>query len=432
MNAKEVASEMKLATTKNFGSLAVEVYENPQREFFMTRDQIGTALEYKNPAIAVGKIHNQNKERLDSLSSLSVLDNEVGNHTQKRQIYMYSLRGVMEICRFSRQPKADAFMDFCWDVMESLMRGETVSLKSKEEVQAQRQARFDTMVEKLDALTEARKQDRQAIDNVLYVCKQLSQQVQALQAHGGSYTPRQNPKGQSEWRTELYDIVHKISRLAGLTVNCVMSQGYDYMGRNYGWNFKDARKEYVEKFNWKGDYKTLSGIDIIESSEMYKSIFMSIMKDRLEKEKYDSECRKGVVSSLVKSKHPTPIPKELIPVRHKVVEAKDNSVIDSTPEIVAEAHAVEVPAPKKSKNMQSILKPVVEPIVIKLGDTSYNYQTTYRRIYEIVGFNKIDRMTRKYIKNHNKPPRSKALLFTESEKAFKLFESAAKELAAQY
>ena len=32
----------------------------------------------------------------------------------------------MEICRFSRQPKADKFMDFVWDVMESLYNGNSV------------------------------------------------------------------------------------------------------------------------------------------------------------------------------------------------------------------------------------------------------------------------------------------------------------------
>lgn len=29
----------------------------------------------------------------------------------------------MEICRHSDQPKADAFMDFCWEIMDSLMSG---------------------------------------------------------------------------------------------------------------------------------------------------------------------------------------------------------------------------------------------------------------------------------------------------------------------
>lgn len=426
-----VSNEMKLATTRNFGSLAVEVYENPQREFFMTREQVGTALEYGNPGKAIQNIHVKNADRLDPLSTFLNLRKVEGNRTVERNLFAYNFRGVMEICRLSRQPKADAFMDFCWDVMTSLMRGETVSLvQSKEEIQAQRQARFDTMVKKLDSLIECQKQDRAAIDNVLYVCKQLSQQVQALQAQGGNYTPRKNPKGMSEWRTELYDIVHKIARLSGSTVNGVMSWGYTYLGTNYGWFVKDARREYIEKFGYKGDVKDLSGVDIIEASDMYRSIFMSIMKDKLEQERHDSECKKGIVNSFVKSKHPPVILADALPYK------KHNTIAPVVPasEVVVEAHAIEIEEeeerPKKKYGyVPSPLKPVVDPIAEKLNDRSWGHQQTYRKIYEIVGVSQIDRMTRKYLREHNKPPKSKAVLFMESEKSLNLFKSAAKKLA---
>ena len=59
----------------------------------------------------VWRFYQRNKDRLDPLSSLVNLTNEVGSHTQMRQIYVYSLRGVMEICRFSTQPKANALID---------------------------------------------------------------------------------------------------------------------------------------------------------------------------------------------------------------------------------------------------------------------------------------------------------------------------------
>ena len=38
-------------------------------------------------------------------------------------MFVYSRKGIMEICRHSRQPKADAFMDFAWDVMDDLLSG---------------------------------------------------------------------------------------------------------------------------------------------------------------------------------------------------------------------------------------------------------------------------------------------------------------------
>ncbi len=43
-----------------------------------------------------------------------------------QETVLYSRKGVMEICRWSRQPKADAFMDFVWEVTDRLMSGEVV------------------------------------------------------------------------------------------------------------------------------------------------------------------------------------------------------------------------------------------------------------------------------------------------------------------
>lgn len=149
------ANEMKLATTQKFGDLAVDVYENPKREFFMTREQIGQALEYddKDPGLAIRRIHSRNADRLDKFSSRLNLRRVEGNRTVERETIVYNRRGVMEICRFSRQPKADAFMDFCWDVMESLMRGETVSMQNAQEAARKlRTERFQALVDNMSAL----------------------------------------------------------------------------------------------------------------------------------------------------------------------------------------------------------------------------------------------------------------------------------------
>ena len=59
----------------------------------------------------IRRFHQRNKARLDQLSSANKMLVEVRNHTQMRQIYVYSLRDVMEICRFSTQPKANALID---------------------------------------------------------------------------------------------------------------------------------------------------------------------------------------------------------------------------------------------------------------------------------------------------------------------------------
>lgn len=85
----------------------------------MTREQVGIALEYENPRIAIGKIHKRNADRLDRFSGVPKLvtpenrTNSRGSGSGPQFTTIYTLRGVMEICRLSRQPKADAFMDFC-------------------------------------------------------------------------------------------------------------------------------------------------------------------------------------------------------------------------------------------------------------------------------------------------------------------------------
>ena len=42
---------------------------------------------------------------------------------KEREIVLYNRKGIMEICRHSGQPKADAFMDFCWEIMDGLLSG---------------------------------------------------------------------------------------------------------------------------------------------------------------------------------------------------------------------------------------------------------------------------------------------------------------------
>ena len=80
-------------------------------------------MNYENPRIAIQQIHNRNKDRLDPLSTVCKMNTVDG---KSRDVFIYTLRGVMEICRFSRQPNADKFMDFVWDAMESLYYGRSV------------------------------------------------------------------------------------------------------------------------------------------------------------------------------------------------------------------------------------------------------------------------------------------------------------------
>lgn len=63
----KMTQNLTLVTQKPFGSLTCNVYQDDsnKNEFYMTREQVGAALNYENPRIAIQQIHNRNKDRLD-------------------------------------------------------------------------------------------------------------------------------------------------------------------------------------------------------------------------------------------------------------------------------------------------------------------------------------------------------------------------------
>ena len=114
-------TNLKLITTETFGDLSCNFYRNMNDDIFLTREQIGIALEYSNPDVALSKIHKKHKDRLDKLSVVTKLESTDG---KEYNTTLYSERGIMEICRWSRQPKANIIMDWVWDIIEKYRHNE--------------------------------------------------------------------------------------------------------------------------------------------------------------------------------------------------------------------------------------------------------------------------------------------------------------------
>lgn len=114
-------TNLKLVTTETFGDLSCTFYRNMNDDILLTREQIGQALEYSDPDVALSKIHKKHKDRLDELSVVTKL---VSTDGKEYNTTLYSERGIMEICRWSRQPKANLFMDWVWDIIEKYRHNE--------------------------------------------------------------------------------------------------------------------------------------------------------------------------------------------------------------------------------------------------------------------------------------------------------------------
>lgn len=109
--------DLALCKQEKFNGVLVDFYKDENNDVFMTREQIGTALEYAQPRKAIDKLHQRNKERLNKFSvgvKLGATDGKVYN------TIVYNSRGIYEICRYSKQPKANAFYDWVYEVLETI------------------------------------------------------------------------------------------------------------------------------------------------------------------------------------------------------------------------------------------------------------------------------------------------------------------------
>lgn len=114
---------LKLITTEIFNNLSCNFYRNTNDDILLTREQIGQALEYADPSKAIRKIHLKHKDRLDELCiRLKLGSTQNGANltkSEEQECVYYTERGIMEICRWSRQRNANLFMDWVWDIIEN-------------------------------------------------------------------------------------------------------------------------------------------------------------------------------------------------------------------------------------------------------------------------------------------------------------------------
>lgn len=425
---------MTVITSKPFGALNVDVYQNDKHQYYMTREQIGTALEYSDPRIAIYKIHQRNADRLDPLSSVTKLVTQVGNHTEERELFCYNLRGVMEICRLSRQPKADAFMDFCWDIMESLMCGDSVlatpkmdAALSKEFIDVRLHALFDSMKNLQSELNSTRKDLSEQIEearatsnealNVISSVSQCVHQIKDKQMDDAirstrNFTPRKDVM--SDWRKKMYERINVIAEINEMKVQDVFRDVYEYMNRVYTFVIEEERRKYCARTGRTGHIPT---IDVVEASKMYKSIFGALVED--------------LYTEAINKKKEEAVEQKALP-EAKVVDAAPEVDVCVAPVIDVEAKEVESEPvveekPKKQSETAKILFPIMLPLAEKLGDKP-QYKHTYTLIYECIGYKKMNNLFVAYERAHGKAPNPKTKVFIENEKNLALFKKTVKQL----
>lgn len=118
-----MSNELELLTTREFNGYTLNCYIDPEQEdkseFWATREQIGRLLGYSKPRKSITAIHLRNKERLDKFSRRIQIDSPLGG---RQMTTVYNFKGLLEVCRYSNQPNANAVIDVLWDIADEIRR----------------------------------------------------------------------------------------------------------------------------------------------------------------------------------------------------------------------------------------------------------------------------------------------------------------------
>lgn len=124
---------LSMVTKEMFGQNKLDIYQDENNDVYMTREQIGHALEYSEPVIAISKLHKRNKNRLDGFSAVTRL---VSTDGKPYETTIYNEKGIYEIARKSGQPKADEFYDWVYELLSKLRKGELQPQEPKSNLEA--------------------------------------------------------------------------------------------------------------------------------------------------------------------------------------------------------------------------------------------------------------------------------------------------------
>lgn len=110
---------LQLVKQYKFYNSKIDAYVTDDKDkVWLTRRQIGKALEYPHPTKAIDLIHRRHSERLDPFSDTIKMAASDG---KSYETIVYSQKGVFEICRHSAKPKADSLIDKIWEIADEVL-----------------------------------------------------------------------------------------------------------------------------------------------------------------------------------------------------------------------------------------------------------------------------------------------------------------------
>ena len=243
-------SNLKLITTETFNNLPCNFYRNMNNDILLTREQIGQALEYADPMVAIGKIHNRHSERLDKFS----FTNLVNGH----QIYYYTEKGVMEICRWSKSKRANEFMDWTWDIIEKY--------------------RHNELTPDLFQITSTLTSITNTLTTLTQTMTSMQQEINAIK-DPQSVQPKLSKKKWSYWSTKMFPKYQLLIDYFQISYKELYKNLYNEMKNTYP--DIDLNQE-IDDYCYENHLESCYTLDVIEHNKILRKLFESIVDNLLE------------------------------------------------------------------------------------------------------------------------------------------------------
>ena len=264
-------NNLKLVETDVFNEIATcDFWGDANNEYLVTREQIGRALGYNSPTKAIDNIHRKHKERLDKFSTTLTLGVVEGDRYVERERILYNRKGIMEICRWSRQPLADKFMDWCWEIMDRLISNSshTVTLSREE---------YSVIVNAANEVVQLNKVNEQLTRQLQIISAQNTTIQDKLSRMWQKITLVTPPAHYSSWKNKMSQKIVSLANILGYASDddrkSIYGDIYSMMRSDYDIDLNSYKENYLLS---QTDHKNVAMIDVIDSDTTLRDIFEEI------------------------------------------------------------------------------------------------------------------------------------------------------------
>lgn len=265
-------NNLKLVETDVFNEITTcDFWGNANNEYLVTREQIGRALGYSNPTKAIDNIHRKHRERIDKFSTTLTLGVLEGDRYVERERILYNRKGIMEICRWSRQPLADKFMDWCWEIMDRLISNSlnTVTLLREE---------YSMIVNAANEVGQLNKVNEQLIRQLQIISAQNTTMQDKLSRMWQKIMLIVPPVHYSSWKNKMSQKIVSLAKILGYTNDddrkSIYGDIYSMMKSDYDIDLDSYKENYLLS---QTDCKNVAMIDVIDSDTALRDIFEEIV-----------------------------------------------------------------------------------------------------------------------------------------------------------